>query len=167
MKRTLCPIKPKVCQKPPFTIERFKVLRVIGEKVAQVVESGTVNLPNPAIKVDRIDINLINVTHAVFQNKVIKQGQIDKQIFYVDETDTVRHEEVIVPFEAIIEIPGVSPEMDLEIQNRLLCSDVVFELLTPTVLLEKVVLDILVKVSEYVQRDLLVAQSNIISTRVV
>ncbi|HBK68977.1 MAG TPA: hypothetical protein DDZ91_10070, partial [Firmicutes bacterium] len=62
--------------------ERLKVLRVIGERVAQVVVESEV--PIDAIKIDKIEAQLGPFEDHVFKNKVVKQGTIHKQIFYVD-----------------------------------------------------------------------------------
>jgi len=162
------PVRRKKFKRAPYTIERFKLLRVIGDKIAQIVESATVGLASPAIKVFRVDVELEDLEHSIFCNKVVTQGDIHLQIFYVDETDTVRHEAADLPFETVLELPGLSPDdMEIDIQHRLLSSEVITELLSPTSLSVRVVVDLFVKVSEFVQRDLLVADSNIISTRII
>lgn len=66
--------EPMIVRKQDLVLstERLKVLRVIGEKVAQVVvESET---PINAIKIDKIDARLGPFEDHVFHNKVVKQG---------------------------------------------------------------------------------------------
>jgi len=151
----------------PFKTERFKLLRVVGETEGQLVKTSTVTLDKPAVKVDRVDVRLTDVDHKVFDGKVVKQGVLVKQIFYVDNTNTLRHQEECIPFDVVLEIPGVDPDMDLEIQNKVLSTEVDFQLVAPTRLEQKVVIHLQVKVSEYVQRNLVVALGNVVSTDVV
>jgi hypothetical protein len=139
------------------TTERIKTLRVIGEKVGQVVLENT--LPINAIKIDRINAELRDTTDHIFRNKIVKQGIIHKQIFYVDPDNVVRHVGEDIPFMLTVEIPGVNPDNPfLDVQNYLLAIDVDHTLTPATTvhpgsLMQKVVADILVKVSEWTQLD--------------
>lgn len=148
-------ISPK--QKVKVNTERIKALRVIGEKVGQVVVEGSI--PIDAIKIDRINAELREVVDHVFKNKVVKQGIIHKQIFYVDQEGIVRHTTEDIPFMLTVDIPGVDPHNPfLEVQNHLLDIDTDFTLTpatedTPGTLMQKVAAHILVKVSEWTQMD--------------
>ncbi|HEX3044987.1 MAG TPA: SPOCS domain-containing protein [Bacillota bacterium] len=137
--------------------ERIKVLKVIGEAIAQVVVEGSIRIN--AIKIDRINAELRNVVDHVFHNKVVKQGVIHKQIFFVDPEGIVRHTTEEIPFMVAVDIPGVEPNNSfLEIQNHLLDIATDF-ILTPAVgttlgtLQQKVVAHILIKASEWTQLD--------------
>jgi hypothetical protein len=137
--------------------ERIKVLKVIGETIGQVVVEGSIRIN--AIKIDRINAELRDVVDHVFRNKVVKQGIIHKQIFYVDPEGIVRHTTEDIPFMLAVDIPGVDPDNGfLEVQNHLLDIDTDFTL-TPAVgttlgtLQQKVVAHILVKASEWTQLD--------------
>jgi hypothetical protein len=89
----------------------------------------------------------------------VKQGTIHKQILYVDPSGIVRHTTEDIPFMATVDIPGVDPDNSfLEIQNHLLNIDTDYTLIPGTAnqqatLIQKVVADILVKVSEWTQMD--------------
>jgi len=150
-----------------LTTERLKVLRVIGEKVAQVVvESET---PINAIKIDKIEASLGPFEDHVFENKVVKQGIIHKQVFYVDPDNFVRHIAEDIPYMLTVEIPGVKPSDFVEVQNHLVDIDTDFQLVPRkprrqsddkeadaqfrAILRQKVVAHILVKVSEWAQVD--------------
>lgn len=142
-----------------ITTERIKVLKVIGEKVAQVVLENEV--PINAIKIDKIDASLRSVEDHVFDNKVVKQGIIHKQIFYVDPDNFVRHIAEDIPFMVTVDIPGVKPGPFVDVQNHLLDVDVDFRLIPSRhgdigKLKQKVVAHILVKVSEWTQLDVVV-----------
>jgi hypothetical protein len=140
-----------------LTTERVKVLRVIGEKVAQVVVEGSI--PINAVKIDRIDAEVRDLTDHIFRNKVVKQGTIHKQIFYVDPDNAVRHMTEDIPFLVSVDIPGVCPDNGtLDVQNHLLDIDTDFTLTPgchskPPILMQKVVAHILIKVSEWTQLD--------------
>ncbi|HOP75828.1 MAG TPA: DUF3794 domain-containing protein [Bacillota bacterium] len=140
--------------------ERIKTLKVIGEKVGQVVVENSV--PINAIKIDRINAELKETTDHIFKNKVVKQGIIHKQIFYVDPDNVVRHTSEDIPFMLTVDIPGVCPDNPyLDVQNYLLDIDVDYTLNPPcspgepATLIQKVVAHILVKVSEWVQLDVI------------
>ena len=152
-----------------LSTERLKVLRVVGEKVAQVVvESET---PINAIKIDKIDARLGPFEDHVFHNKVVKQGIIHKQVFYVDPENFVRHIAEEIPYMLTVEIPGVKPSDFVEVQNHLIDIDTDFQLVPArpkrrvhdddkgldagvrAILRQKVVAHILVKVSEWAQVD--------------
>jgi hypothetical protein len=143
-------------QQVKMTTERIKVLRVIGETIGQVVVEGTV--PINAVKIDRIFAEIRDVTDHVFKDKVVKQGTIHKQIFYVDPTGIVRELGEDIPFMLAVDIPGVEKTPFTDVQNHLLDIDTDFVLTpaTPThpgTLMQKVVAHILVKVSEWTQMD--------------
>jgi len=136
--------------------ERLKVLKVVGEKVAQVVLENDVCID--AIKIDKIDAILGPFEDHVFKNKVVKQGTIHKQIFYVDHENVVRHLAEDVPYMLTVDIPGVRPGDDVDVQNYLKDIDVDYHLVQggvgkPGTLRQKIVAHILVKVSEWTQVD--------------
>lgn len=147
--------------------ERLKVLKVIGEKVAQVVVEN--ELPINAIKIEKIEAQLGPFEDHVFKNKVVKQGTIHKQVFYVDPDNFVRHIAEDIPYMLTVEIPGVKPSDFVEVQNHLVDIDTDFQLVPRrprrhdidkehdqgfrAVLRQKVVAHILVKVSEWAQVD--------------
>lgn len=145
--------------------ERIKVLKVIGEDVAQVVVEG--QIPINAIKIVKILATLKNVETEVFENKVVVQGVIHKQVFYVDPDNFVRHTPEDIPFTTHVDIPGVCPNPFEDVQVHLLDIDTNFHLEPPkkfdwedkkgrdnlATLQQKVVAHILVKVSKWTQLD--------------
>lgn len=140
-----------------LTTERIKALKVIGESIAQVVAEGSITMN--AIKIEAVHGELIHLTHHVFQDKVVLQGKIHKQILYVDPTGTVRHTTEDIPFMAAVDIPGVDPNNSfLEVQTHPLSIEIDHSLISgvheqPATLMQKVVARILVKVSEWAQMD--------------
>lgn len=146
-------IRPSVCLKT----ERLKVLKVIGEQVAQIVLEN--EIPIKAIKVERIDAKLGPITEHVFKNKVVLQGVILKQIIFVDPDNFLRHAAEEVPFMTSVTIPGLKPDEDIEIQTHLLDLDTDFHLEASADrsksgrLRQKIVAHILVKASQWRQID--------------
>ncbi len=126
---------------------------VIGEDTGQVLESGTVTLVAPAVKVTEIRVNPEITQVTVKEDKVVVQGNILKQIFFIDLDQVGRHQAVVVPFAIMIDIPGALPGMN--VQAFATVADVNFTL-DPTGLsvFQEVVLDVFVKVTETVQVSL-------------
>lgn len=139
---------------------RIKAERVIGEAVAQIVEEATVPLPG-AIKVDRVVPTITGVTDHVFPGKVVKQGFIHKQIFFVDSGNVVRHLAVDIPFTVAVDIPGAAPGNIVE--NFLQDLFVDFNLVNG-VLIEKVVAHVLIKVTVLEQINVLTGFKGVFST---
>ena len=143
-----------------LTTERLKVLRVIDEKFAQVVVESTVEIP--AVKIDRIEVSVKDVTDHIFTGKIVKQGTFHKQIFFVDATGVVREMNEDVPFVLAVDIPGLDKKNPwLEIEDKVLKIETDFILQPkachePALLKQKVEADFLVKVSEWVQLDVVV-----------
>ncbi|NLJ61147.1 MAG: DUF3794 domain-containing protein [Firmicutes bacterium] len=126
---------------------------VIGEDTGQVLESGTVTLVAPAVKVTEIRVNPEITQVTVKEDKVVVQGNLLKQIFFIDLDQVGRHQAVVVPFAIMIDIPGALPGMN--VQAFATVADVNFTL-DPTGLsvFQEVVLDVFVKVTETVQVSL-------------
>jgi hypothetical protein len=142
----------------PVTTERIKTLKVIGEAVGEVVVEN--QIPICAVKIDRIRAKLGTVTDHFFTNKIVKQGTISKEIFFVDREGVLRFLEEEVPFMLTVDIPGFEPDSFTEVQNHLLDIDVDF-ILHPAsgcrrgCLQQKIVAKILVIAAKWVQLDVL------------
>lgn len=150
---------------PPFVCEKFKLLKVIGEEVVQVVSDTVDELDCPAREILEFNFELLNTTDHAFTDKVVKQGVIRKRVLYCDVEGTTRCQFIDIPFTAVAEIPGVDPELELEFQNKLVLAETDYTLLDPQTLSEKVVFEIMIKVSYYVQRKLQVCNTNVICHR--
>lgn len=150
-------------KKPLFRCEEFKLLGVIGEDRVQVVSTTKDILKFPAIAILEIDAALLNVTDHIFTDKVLKQGLIQKRIQYASRCSIKRCQLIEVPFSATAHIPGVDRDLEIETQNRLVLVETDYQLLDPYTLEVKVILEINVKASTYVQRKLKVCTTNVIS----
>lgn len=136
--------------------ERIKVLKVIGEAVGQLVLANSTCIN--AVKIDRIRAKLLDITDHLFKNKVVKQGTIRKEIFYVDPEGVVRYKTEDIPFMLPVDIPGLRPNAFTEVQNHLLDIDVDYNLTPPRhcipgCLEQKIVAHILVIAAEWTQMD--------------
>lgn len=131
----------------------LKVDQVIGEGAVQTLIEGEVTLPLPAIKVSDIDVTIRDISAHVIADKVIIQGIIHKQIYYIGEDDLGHHLAEDVPFSTFVDIPGAQPGMEAQLYPRLefVDADLAFDGVT---LLQKVVLEIFVKVTEELQMNL-------------
>lgn len=137
---------------------RIKTLKVVGEAVGQLVLENSTCIN--AIKIDRIKAFLLESTDSLFKNKIVKQGTIRKEVFYVNPQNQVKFLTEDIPFLLTVDIPGFCPNAFTEVQNHLLDIDVDFHLTPakdclPGCLRQIIVAHILVIASEWVQLDVL------------
>lgn len=126
-----------------------RVDQVVGEGTKQELCENFVELENPAIKIDDITVEIRHITTHVICDKVIIQGVIHKQIFYIGTNNVEYHQGEDIDFSTFIDIPGAVPGMDVEIIPRV--EFVHFDLRGPTNLLQKVVVEFFAKITESVQ----------------
>ena len=91
----------------------------------------------------------------VIEDKVIIQGVVHKQIFFINEDNLEIHQSEDVPFSTFVDIPGAVPGMDVRIKPVI--ETVLFELLDSTTLRQKVVVELFIKVTESQQLQVQVA----------
>lgn len=123
--------------------------RVVGEGTKQELVENILTLAVPALKVDEIRGEIRNIETEVIPDKVVVQGIIHKQIFFVDLDNNARHQAEEVPFSLFLDLPGVTPGVDLQVHPRI--EGIFFELLSPTELRQKVVVEVFVKATENIQ----------------
>lgn len=138
------------------TTKRIKVLKVVGEAVGQLVLDNSTCIN--AIKIDRVKAFLLKSSDSLFDNKIVKEGIIRKEVFYVDPENRLRFLSEDIPFMLTVDLPGFKPNAFTEVQNHLLDIEVDY-LLTPAkqcipgCLHQKIVAHILVIASEWTQLD--------------
>ncbi|SJZ74863.1 DUF3794 domain-containing protein [Selenihalanaerobacter shriftii] len=124
--------------------------RVIGENDSQSMVETTFQLDIPAIKIIDIVAELQDVSTEVIDNKVIIQGTLHKQIFFVGQDNVEYHREENVPFSHFIDLPGAQPGMNVQVHPKI--EYIKKELDEAGVeLLQKTVINFFVKVTEEVQ----------------
>ena len=133
----------------PGTGPLLLLQEVVGEGITQTLNENFVTLAVPAIKVEEIRGTIMDVTTEVIPDKVIIQGTIHKQIFFVGTDNIGRHQAEDVHFSAFADVPGAAPGMNIQVHPRI--ETIIFELLEPTVLRQKVVVEIFVKVTNSIE----------------
>lgn len=151
------------CERQVDYCEEFKLLKVIGEKVVQVVSDSVDHLDCPAAEIIKIDFELAKTTDHAFTDKVVKQGVIHKKVVYCDTSGVVRCQTFEIPFTAVAEIPGVDPYCELEFQSKLILKEIDYELLCHDTLSEKVVFEVKITASTWVHRRLKPCYGNILN----
>ncbi|NLW45758.1 MAG: DUF3794 domain-containing protein [Firmicutes bacterium] len=123
-------------------------MAVLAETTAQVLVDDTITLPQRAEKIDEIVARVQDLNCFVIENKVIFQGVLHKQIFFVDTKGFVRHVGVDIPFSGFVDIPGAPAGATCRLTATIEFID--FRLLSPTELRETVVIAIGVTVTDEV-----------------
>ncbi|HEX3046794.1 MAG TPA: DUF3794 domain-containing protein [Bacillota bacterium] len=122
-------------------------MAVIAETTAQVLVDDTITLPLEAEKIDEIVASIRDLNCFVIDNKVIFQGTLHKQIFFVGLLDgIVHHVGVDIPFSGFVDLPGVPAGSVCQLTPRIAFLN--FQLLSPTQLRETVVIDIDIVVTD-------------------
>lgn len=129
---------------------------VVGEATKQTLVENIVTLNLPALKIDEIRGELREIQVEVIKDKVVVQGMIHKQIFFIDEENLARHQAENLPFSLFLDVPGAEPGMDLQVHPRI--EGIFFDLLSPDQLREKVVIEVFVKVTEAIQERIRIGQ---------
>lgn len=123
-------------------------MAVLAETTAQVLVDDTITLPRPAEKIDEIVARVQDLNCFVIENKVIFQGVLHKQIFFVDKDGIVRHVGVDIPFSGFVDVPGAPAGATCGLTATI--EFINFQLLSPTQLRETVVIHIRVTVTDEV-----------------
>lgn len=88
-----------------------KVDLVVAENEKQLLIEDVVCIPEGAKKIFDIHAVVQDVECEIIPNKVIIQGDLHKQIFFVGEDDCVLHRRADVPFSTFVDVPGAEPGM--------------------------------------------------------
>lgn len=130
----------------------IKVEAVVNENSSQTMVESCVTLPEPAVKVSDLIAKVRDITAEVIEDKVLVQGTVHKQIFFVDSAGVERHIPEDVQFSVFVDVPGARPGMNVEVTPEI--EHVAFELRDETTVCQKVVISVLAKVTETVQLSL-------------
>lgn len=128
--------------------------RVVGEGTKQTLVENIFDLAVPAVKVSEIQGSLRDIVVDVIPDKVIIQGILHKQIFFVDTDNLARHQGEDVHFSLFIDVPGATPGNDVQVHPRI--EGIFFELISATQLRQKVVIEVFVKVTDQVQENVVI-----------
>lgn len=132
--------------------ELLKVESVIGENASQVSVQAEIDFDRPARKIKNIDTQIRDVMTRVIDNKVIVEGILHKQIFFVGADDDVVHElSVDEKFTHFVDVPGAFPGANVQIHPRVEFVEVDIDADDPTEGKQTAIIDIFAKVTETVQ----------------
>ncbi|NLG84519.1 MAG: DUF3794 domain-containing protein [Firmicutes bacterium] len=142
----------------PLKFELFKLLRVIGERTVQTIVPVEVTVPGSPANLVNLRITTADESFHLFTDKVVKQGVLVIEAVFCTTDGNCNVFTTTVPFSATVDIPGVSPnqEVDIQFRNVLIENDLQ---LVNGVLTGKVHLIEIIKISEFVQRFLPATQS--------
>lgn len=134
----------------------FKVEEFVGENTVQDLSETVITLPVAAVKVREIVAQLRNIVTHIIQDKVIVQGIIHKQIFFIDTDNIERHLAEDIPFSLFLDIPGAVPGDNVQIKP--IIEAIFFDLLSPTELRQKVIFAINAVITRTLQLNLVLGE---------
>jgi len=121
-------------------------MATLAATTAQVLVDDTITLPLPAEKINEIVASVRDLNCFVIENKVIFQGTLHKQIFFVDLDGLVRHIGVDIPFSGFADTPGVPAGSACQLTAEVVFIN--FQLISSTQLREIVVIDVGITVTD-------------------
>lgn len=133
------------------TRELLKVESVIGENASQTSVIRDVVFPLPARKIKNIDATIRDILPTVIENKVIVEGVLHKQIYFVGPEDVVYEVSVDEKFSHFVDVPGAFPSANVQVYPRVEFVDIVIDPYHHTRGRQTAVIDLFVKVTETVQ----------------
>lgn len=116
---------------------------VLAETQAQVLVDDTVELFTPAEKIDEVRAVVEDLQCHIIPGKVIFQGILHKQIFFVNKKNTVVHQRVDIPFSGFVEVEEAQPGQGCQLTAEIAFLE--FELEDGKRLREIAVIDITVR----------------------
>ncbi|MBS4026634.1 MAG: DUF3794 domain-containing protein, partial [Clostridia bacterium] len=96
----------------------LKVENVIGERAAQQTVVNEVTFPERVKKIWDVQADIRDIRFRIIPDKVIVEGIIHKQIFWVrEQTNEVFEKTVEDSFVAHVDIPGARPGMNAQVET--------------------------------------------------
>jgi spore coat assembly protein SafA len=135
----------------------LKVESVVVDVLQRETLRSTVKLPVEAIKIFEILGEIVDLETEVREDQVVVRGTLHKQIFFVDQTNLLRHTREDVPFRFVKKAPGARPGMNAQVRARII-GDIMHRLIGDHgyKLEQTAVIEIFVKVSRTVQLEIVV-----------
>jgi len=124
----------------------LKLETVVGENTNQILVENLFTLPVPAIKIREIVARIEDISTEVIEDKVIIQGILHKQIFFIGTDNLEHHQAEDIPFSTFVDIIGATPGTNVRVDSRI--ETILFELEDSTTLRQKVVIEFFVKVTQ-------------------
>ena len=138
-----------------------KAQRVIGENTVQTMINNEVTLAVEAIKIVDITAKVVGLETEIIEDKVIMQGIVHKQLFYIGTDDVEHHQAEDIPFSEFVDIPGAEPGMNVQVYPNI---EHIKQVLSPdgTTVAQEIVLELFVKVTESVQINLVTGNDSLV-----
>ena len=116
---------------------------LLGEVTTQILVASTATLGVPAVKIDEIVASVTDLSCTVITGKVIFQGILDEQIFFVDGNGLVRHQAEDVRFSGFVDFPGALGGETCELEA--IIEFIEFRLVDPVTLRQAIVIAVTVR----------------------
>lgn len=126
--------------------DKVKIEDVLGEAEEQVNVMANINLPPgvEAVKIKSADAEVRNITTEVLPNKVIIQGRLHKQVYYIDATTRQMFEfSFDEDFTTFVHLDGIDPSTDVTVNATL--EYVKFDLTSPTTANQSAIIKLVVR----------------------
>lgn len=130
----------------------YYVATVIGQGSQQLIVENGVTLSNPAQKVDEITAEVRDIVTDITNDKIVIQGILHKQIYYVGTDNVEYHQAEDVPFSLFVDVTGAAPGMDVTVTNVI--ENISYTLENETELTQRVVILFSVVVTQNIQINL-------------
>lgn len=128
----------------------FKMERLVGHTGVQGMIEKRAILVSRTLRIVDIVSTIHELSWEIIPDQVIVQGYVRQQVFFIDKNKIERHQTEDVPFSFLVEVPGALPGMAAMVQPRV---KHVSHSLAPerNAFIEKVIMDVEVKVTEAVR----------------
>ena len=133
----------------------LKVEHVVVDVLQRETVRSTVRLPMQAIKIVEILGKVVNLETEARRDQVLVKGTLHKQIFFVDQTNLLRHFREDVPFRFVKTAKGAEPEMNVQVRTQII-GEIMHRLADKKEVEQTAVLEIFVKVTRTVQLEVVV-----------
>ncbi|AZO93210.1 DUF3794 domain-containing protein [Halocella sp. SP3-1] len=123
---------------------------LVADGQKQIIRENQVQLNQTASKIDEVRGSVRDLEIELIMDKVIIQGSIHKQIFFISEDNTALHQAEDFPFNTFIDLPGVSPGMKAVVEAVI--EHISYQLSADgNTLQQELVVEFYVRVSETIQ----------------
>lgn len=95
------------------------VERAVGQNTGQIQLNNSFQLPHPALEISNLIASVKQVKTKIIENKVLVEGKVHQQIYYVDEQHLVRYTAEEFDFDGFVDLPGAAPGMEVKVGVRI------------------------------------------------
>lgn len=138
----------------------FKVDQLIGKNQIQTMVTNETVLSKPAEKIVEIQAKVKEIETEVIEDKVLIQGIIEKQVFYIGNDQKNYYQEEQVPFSDFIDLFGAESGMNVHVDIQVEHID--FQLKPGNKLNQKIVLKIKIKVTDSCEQCLSIGKGPLV-----